>query len=140
MLELRNTGYRDVYVTVLDLHDEGSIGPLWPYPGLRVSDNRIPADGQWVRIPEPFVFQIEGPAAFELFKAIATVEPADFSPLLDAQSAAHTQRNAGLAPDGPGSALGELLRAATLGQRSSATIAPGNWATAEVGFVVTDPD
>ncbi|MBC8423731.1 caspase family protein [bacterium] len=138
MLELRNTGYVDAYVTVLDLRGEGEIGPLWPYPGVRVQDNRILADGAWVRIPPPFVFRIEGPAGAEMFKAIATAEPADFSPLLDRDAIRLQERQRTAGTPREESPLGQLLRAATLGERSSPSVAPGKWATATVSFVVTE--
>ena len=140
MLELRNVGYRDAHVTVLDLRGEGAVGPLWPYPGLRVQDNRIPADGAWVRIPEPFVFRIDPPGGPEMFKAIATAEPADFSPLLDRDTiTAMDSRHAPRPPEAD-TPLGRLLRAATLGERSRPTVAPGNWATAEVVFEVIESE
>ncbi|MBU0741541.1 caspase family protein [bacterium] len=138
MLELRNTGFLDAYVTVLDLRGEGEIGPLWPYPGLRVQDNRIVADGQWVRIPAPFIFRIDGPSGAEMFKAIATAEPADFSPLLDRDAIRDLERNRSAGPRDDESPLGQLLRAATLGERSTTSVAPGKWATATVSFIVTD--
>ncbi|MCP4291010.1 MAG: DUF4384 domain-containing protein [bacterium] len=132
MLELRNTGFVDAYVTVLDLKSDGSIGPLWPHPGLRVQDNRIVADNEWHRIPEPFIFQLEEPLGPELFKAIATAEPADFSPLLDPETIASDTQERGSSP------LSELLRAATLGQRAQSAVASGNWAVSSGRFRVID--
>jgi len=139
VLELRNTGYLDAYVTVLDLRGEGEIGPLWPYPGLRVQDNRILADGKWVRIPAPFVFRIDGPSGHEMFKAIATAEPADFSPLLDRDTIIAMDSRHEPKPPGAETPLGQLLRAATMGERSQPSVAPGKWATAAVVFEVTEP-
>ena len=118
---------------------EGEIGPLWPYPGLRVQDNRIPADGRWVRIPEPFVFRIDGPSGHEMFKAIATAEPADFSPLLDRDTIIAMDSRHEPKPPGAETPLGRLLRAATMGERSQPSVAPGKWATAAVVFEVTEP-
>jgi metacaspase-1 len=138
MLELRNPGYVDAYVTVFDLRGDGGIGPLWPYPGLRIQDNRVAADGRWHRKPYPYIFALEGEAGPETFKAIATAEPADFSPLVDPEL---------LAQRGPGdstvarSPLGRLLGAMSLGERSvGGTVVSGNWATAAVEFELVERD
>ena len=130
MLELRNTGFVDAFVTVLDLKSDGSVGPLWPYPGVLVKDNRILADNEWHRIPEPFVFELERPLGVEVFKAIATAEPADFSPLLDRETieASPAQRSGG--------PLGRLLRSAMLGQRGEPALESGNWAVASARIVL----
>ncbi len=138
MLELRNPGYVDAYVTVFDLRADGVIGPLWPYPGLRIQDNRIAADGKWHRKPYPFIFAMEGESGPETFKAIATAEPADFSPLVDPELL--VQRGAGDDPVSR-SPLGRLLGAMSLGERSvGGTVDSGNWATAAVEFELVGDD
>jgi Caspase domain len=85
MLELMNSGPQDAYVTVLDLRSDGTIAPLWPHPSIpfgNANDNKISHDGVWHRVPFPFVIQIGKPFGPEVFKAIATTYPSDFSPLL----------------------------------------------------------
>jgi hypothetical protein len=135
VLELRNAGFEAAYVTVLDLRPDGKVGPLWPYPGLRVQDNKVPPDGEWHRIGYPFIFRIDDPGHHEVFKAIATAQPADFSPLLDRRVLA--ERADAPARNSP---LGRMLAALTLGERCDATAVPmGDWATSEVRFRVTAP-
>ena len=136
MLELRNPGYVDAYVTVFDLRGDGSVGPLWPYPGLRVQDNRIPADGLWHRVQAPFIFALEGESGPETFKAIATAEPADFSPLVDPESLGERSAAGEL---GGGSPLERLLMSASLGERNQGgAVDAGNWATAAVEFELVE--
>ncbi len=138
MLELRNPGYVDAYVTVFDLRGDGGIGPLWPYPGMRIQDNRIAADGQWHRKPYPYIFALEGEPGPETFKAIASAEPADFSPLVDPELL--VQRGPGNDPAAR-SPLGRLLGAMCLGERSpGATVDSGNWATATVEFELVEQE
>jgi hypothetical protein len=136
MVEVRNLGSVGAFVTVLDLQNSGSINPLWPYPGLRFQENRIPPDKNWYRPPLPFVFKIDQPYGLEIFKAIATAEPADFSPLLNAE-----YLNAGLRDPAEQRAvqspLGQLLAAATKGRQiARAPIALSDWATSTAIFIV----
>jgi len=133
MLELRNTGQADCYVTVLDLRSDGLVGPLWPYPGITV-DNKTKADREWHRIREPFIFRIREPYGTEIYKAIATLEPTDFSPLLDDRTAREGAR-----PPGADSPLGRLLRQAvsnTRGTELAGSISPQSWATTAVMFEI----
>jgi hypothetical protein len=99
MLELKNVGAEDAYVTVMDLRSDHSIGPLWPHPDIpfgNAEDNKIPNDGNWHRVPFPFVVEIGSPFGQEVFKAVATSEPTDFSPLLSTKTVRGLQSNAGL--------------------------------------------
>jgi hypothetical protein len=137
MVELRNTGASDAFVTVLDLQNDGSINPLWPHPEVpKAQENKIPADRRWHRLPWPFVFRIEKPYGREIYKAIATDAPADFSPLLDKKflrrSMDAAQQKAAATP------LGQLLQAAADGQPSTraAGVNPSDWATANAIFFV----
>jgi hypothetical protein len=137
MLEVRSVGSEPAYVTVLDLRPDGKIGPLWPHP-REPGDNFVPNDGRWHRVKEPFVFRIEPPYGLETFKAIATREPTDFSPLLDPELArrgpaqdSEKGRNAARSP------LGRILQAAQQGKRAGLNVAPpAAWATAAVTFTV----
>jgi hypothetical protein len=137
MLEVRNVGTEPAYVTVLDLRPDGKIGPLWPHP-REPGDNYVPNDGRWQRVKEPFVFRIELPPGLENFKAIATREPTDFSPLLDPDLAvrgpdqeSERGRNAARSP------LGRILQSAQQGKRAGLNMEPPMaWATASVTFTV----
>jgi hypothetical protein len=140
-IELKNSGTKDAYVTVLDLQNNGVIGPIWPYPeaGSKMQENRIPADKQWHRInKDTYIFEIEKPYGKEIYKAIATNEPADFSPLLDRKFLSRkdkdpVQQKLAQTP------LGQLLSSITMGKRSAqASVNPADWASAVEIFVVKE--
>ncbi len=130
VVELRNSSAQDAYVTVLDLSPDGSINPIFPHPQAP-HDNKIVADNQWHRLPMPFVFSMGQPYGNEIFKAIATREPADFSSLLQGQT---VQQSRG-APKNP---LGGLLLSSSTGRRGAnfAEIAPSDWSTSAATFEV----
>jgi hypothetical protein len=134
-LEVRNLGTEDAFVTILDLTADGKISPMFPHPRVAMPDHKIVADGNWKRIPLPFVFRIAPPFGREIYKVIATPEPTDFSPLLDEQIVrSSSDERVQKATQTP---LGKILRSATLVQRSEIGSAPApNWATAEVNFEV----
>lgn len=134
-LEVRNKGYLDAYITILDLTSDGKIGAMYPHPSVAMPDNKIPADGEWRRLPLPFVFKITPPAGTEIYKLIATRNPIDFSPLLDPQIVRdQTDARVRRALENP---LGKILRAATLAQRSNVgNVAPPDWSAATVRFEV----
>jgi len=142
MIEVRNTGQEPAYVTILNLTSDGKVGPGWPQqiPGLPPQENRIKNDGEWVRIPEPYVFRVEGPAGLESFKAIATREPTDFTPLIDEELLRGQRGPNSLDARGQNafnSTLGKLLLSSQQGRRSSiAGAAPPAWATASFNFLI----
>lgn len=135
MIELRNQGSADCYVTVLDLRPDGKVGPIWPHPMIQrySDDNMILADGQWRRIPAPYIFRLEAPYGTEVFKAIATQQKADFSPLLDEETL--RAGNGGAGTDSP---LGQLLMQAVTGTRAAlkGRISPSAWSTDAVVFEI----
>jgi subtilisin family serine protease len=132
MLEIKNTGSADAYITVFDLRSDGLIAPLFPHPSINVYDNKIPVGNQWQRIPQPFIFRIEKPYGEEIFKAIATRDKTDFSMLLDAETLLR-----GVETEAARSPLGQLLKAAATGQRGAlAAVTPAGWATASTTFKV----
>lgn len=136
-LEFRNTGQTDAYVTALELSSDGKINPLFPHPRVAMPDNKIKADGQWKRIPSPFIFRVTPPFGKYIYKAVATREFADFSPLLDAQTAAVSRGDGERGGKESQTPLGRLLRSATTAQRSDLGGAnPPNWATATINFEV----
>ena len=133
-LEVRNTGNSDAFVTILDLTPDGKISPMFPSPRLQ-PDNKIKADGKWKRIGLPYVFRLTPPFGTEIFKAIATPEYTDFSPLFNAQLVIRGD-DAGVkkATQTP---LGKILRASVLRQRAeNVGGTPPNWATSSVIFQV----
>jgi len=136
VIELKNSGDIDAYVTVLDLQSDGTIGPIWPHPDVNIEKNTIRADDKWHRIPPPFLFELGEPYGIEIFKAIATGEPADFSPLLY-RNTLEQRISDDDEPPIANSPLGQLLKAATLGRRAPpGGVAPSDWSTATMTFEV----
>ena len=116
LLEIKNTGYADAYINVIDLTSDGNIAPLWPNPVIplgNADENKIPADGDWHRVPAPFVVTITPPYGPEIFKAIATREPADFSPLLSESSVGNKRGGNDRGAKEEQTMLGQLLKTAT---------------------------
>jgi hypothetical protein len=150
MVEVRNTGTIDAYVSVLDLSPDGTINPVWPHPrlGAQVQENKIrasddPRTAPWTLIPFPYVFEVGPPAGKEILKAIATDVPADFSMLLSGNrrgSGPVTPRQAAAAR----TPVGRLLELATGTRRGGPTLAtdvpdPGIWSAGSYTFMITPP-
>jgi hypothetical protein len=138
MLELKNSGSEDAFVTILNLRSDGKVGPGWPQqiPNLPAQDNRVKA-GQVLKIGEPYVFRITEPLGQESFRAVATRTPTDFTPLIDAdllKRGEPTDERGGNAARSP---LGRILKAAQVGKRSGINMAvPPSWATATVTYTI----
>ena len=153
MLEIMNLGTEDVWVSVLDINSEGGINPLWPHPEIPVGlsgENRIPAARQgnpvWTLIPLPFVIEITKPYGLETFKAIATLNKTDFSPLFQAEISDSLQTGEKRGRSELQSALGQALVTAITGRgvrggvdRGRIMVPPG-WGTASVTFMVKPKD
>jgi hypothetical protein len=76
-------------------------------------ENKIPADGEWHRVPAPFIVTITPPFGPEIFKAIATLEPADFSPLLSESLVGNKRGGNDRGAKEEQTKLGQLLKTAT---------------------------
>ncbi|HEX8736647.1 MAG TPA: caspase family protein [Pyrinomonadaceae bacterium] len=159
MLEVENKGELDAYVTILNLQANGKIAPGFPQIiNGTVADNLIKR-GSKVLIPEPYVFRITEPVGEESFRAIATVEQTDFSPLIDedlikrarsagqrgedpvAQLLKELERSAarGPADNAVKSPLGRILLAAHVGKRAGlAQSVPPSWATSSFTYLVKE--
>lgn len=138
MIELKNTGSEDAYVTVLNLRSDGKVGPGWPQqiPNLPAQDNRLKA-GQVLKIGEPYVFRITEPLGQESFRAVATRTPTDFTPLIDAELLKRGDPPGERGGNAARSPLGRILKAAQVGKRSGINMAaPPSWATATVTFTI----
>ena len=147
VLEVRNMGEALAHVTVLNIQSDGVIAPMYPLPKIpevNYRNNTVEPSGEWKQLGADlvgsgqmrrFVFLVEESTGLETIKVIATAEPLDFSPLLDTttvRSVRGTDYN-GVAQ----TPLGRLLKAATLGTRSTSNIvAPANWATHEMVYDV----
>jgi hypothetical protein len=151
-LEFLNTGNLPVYVTVLDLRSDGTIGPIWPHPCVKFGNAgenliEISHDGKWKRLPWRFTIEIQPPYGPEMFKAIATKDPAEYSALIDPPRAGRRARGNAVSDRGARESktpLGQLLLGAaapmlTRGDPpfinfASISVRPMNWATVEFSF------
>jgi metacaspase-1 len=176
MLEVMNLGPDEPYFSILDLRSDGGVTPLFPHPLIRlgINENRLEVRNDkngnpvWQRIPCPFVIRINKPYGNEVFKAIVTRQPSDFSPLFRLDDAENIQRSR---PRGTvrgqneaRSPLGQILLTLTTGKlgstkRSGARDGPSDqntrligaadaatmgiplegWATAEITFRAQPP-
>jgi len=162
MLEVMNLGTVAPFVSVLDLRSDGQIGPLFPHPlipiGVNENNFKIKNDGGgkpvWQRIPFPFVIKITAPYGPEVFKAIITQQPTDYSPLFRRTDAEDIQygrpRGTSRGQEEAKSPLGQLLLTAVTGRIRKQDGARGDifgiedaanlgvpvekWATAEITF------
>jgi len=150
MVEVRNTGAFDAYVSVLDLSADGSINPIWPHPGIargaqenkvRAESTEDPAKAPWRLVPFPYVYQV-GPrpaARNEIIKAIATDVPADFTVLLTPQTRGQVSRGEAAAQKTPvGRLLASVTRPSTRGAQQLAAEPPDptSWSTGSFTFVI----
>lgn len=129
MLEIRiPEGQKDAFVTVLNLTAHGQIVQSFPNPGEKSDANKFKA-GEWHRL-EP-IFESKEPYG-DIMKAVATSEPADFTPLLSS-----TRGSKGVTPLNP---ISQLFLAADASTRDASTVsvAPKGWATNHVEIVIVD--
>lgn len=126
-----NTGRADAYTTVLDLANNGSV--QLAFPPLRDPNNVIRAGGDWTWTYRAVVRLTNPTSNIEEFRAIATSEYIDLSPLVTPDGARGTP-----VPKGkPLSPLADLLRNATLGLKGeNAAANPKYWYTDTTSFFV----
>lgn len=159
MLEVENRGDLDLYVTILDLRPDGKIGLGFPQDVSGTPDNLI-RRGSRILIPLPYVFRVTEPLGEESFRMIATLEPTDFTPLIDEELISRGRGGSRggddvarlldelgrgkIARGGPvnnaaRSPLGRILLASAVGTRSNlAASVPPSWATSSFTFVVKE--
>jgi hypothetical protein len=153
MLEVMNLGSEDVWVSVLDINNDGAIGPLWPHPDIPVGlsgENRIPGtrEGQpvWTPVKLPFVVHITKPCGWETFKAIATLNKTNFAPLFQPSVSESIQRGERRGGSESQTVLGQVLMTAVTGLARgrgdvagadpSRVVVPPGWGSASVTFTV----
>jgi metacaspase-1 len=158
MLEVENSGDLDVYVTILDLRPDGKISPGFPQDVKGTPDNLIKRESK-VLLPLPYVFRVTEPLGEESFRAIATLEQTDFTPLIDEDLIGRARGGArgedavarlldelrgrgtrgGPVNNAAQSPLGRILLASVIGTRSGlAASAPPSWATSSFTFIVKE--
>jgi hypothetical protein len=132
VIELRNASPSDLHVTVFALNPDGSISQMLPLPDVLGGQDRVPADGRWHRVRQPFVVRADGPEAYgrTFVKAIATLAPTDLGPGLSSPRGVGTPR--------PG-LLQQLLWGRALRVRAPSRTPPDQWSTATAVLVVTPP-
>jgi hypothetical protein len=132
LFDVRNLGQHDAWITIIDLANDATLRTLFPVASCS-SKNGIPHDSNWHRMYCSLA-RVQNPSnRVELYKLIATSEYIDLTPLVDLNAAKGAPLTSGkLSP------LAELLRAATLGQKSAGTNAvnPDYWFTATIPFLV----
>jgi hypothetical protein len=123
-IRVENTGPRDVFVTLFDLSQDGSVKIIYPPRGAQEA---LKANGGGVTTP---IYQTAGPAGSEMFKLIATTEYVDFG-ILEQMGA----QAKGVSP------LTRLLQQA-FGQAKTRSFGLGanadSWATAEISFRISN--
>jgi hypothetical protein len=139
-VEVRNVSKsEDVYISILDLGPKGNVTPLFPFRSSKPLDQipsvKLPVGQNWTRIPD-FVIGFSPPVGREVFKVIATLEPADFRDLFYRAPGTTTKRAVQeLPPMSRG--LGQLLEQARRGTKDAMIAEIGvDWASAEVAFEV----
>ena len=149
LVEVRNVGVLDAYVSVLDLSPNGQIEAIWPRRDAGgVQDNKVKAESPdhpekapWKRVPYPgpYPFKVAEPTGNEIIKVIATDVPADFTPLL-------TPPQRGPASSGEAAALrtpvGRLLASVTRPSTRGGDLTgdppdPTAWAARSYTFIIT---
>jgi hypothetical protein len=132
--EVQNAGSSPAWITILDLANSGKIYPLFP---IQCENKAIPPGTGWKPLPLCAVAKISNPSArLEILKLIATTDQVELTSFVDIDAA----KGAPIVR-GPLSPLAELLRAATLGQKSAGNEAmnPAFWYTDTVSFTVAAP-
>lgn len=133
VLEARNRGEEDLYVTILDLLPNGAITPLYP-PAGRAVEHLVPANGAWRRLPSPtrpLLYTLGEPAGQEIFKIIGTREDVDFSSL--AQTAIRGEPP--VVTKGSFAPLADLIDATVRGGEPVAVSGAG-WAVGDFTFTI----
>ncbi|MGH8167617.1 MAG: DUF4384 domain-containing protein, partial [Woeseiaceae bacterium] len=133
-VRLINNGDRDVYVSVLDLMPDGSIGLLWPLPGTSTADTVIKAQDSY-RIPDPrdrdrlLAYRACPPFGTDMLKVLTTLEPVDFAPIARGTATRGGER-------GP---LDQLMQESLTGVRgANPAIAVGSVSTSSVTLTVEE--
>lgn len=134
-LEVTNRSLGPVYLTVLELGPNGAINVLFPRAD-RPGDARIAADPQPRLLKLPYIFETEAPLGGWTIKAIATMEPTDFSSLAQdvtrLRAAELASRGDSLRQRVGTHPLGDLLLEALSGnvlRSRQLPVALGTWAT-----------
>ena len=150
VVEVRNVGVLDAYVSVLDLSPDGTIHPVWPEPdAARARENKLKAESPdhpekapWKRVPYPgpYPFEVARPIGNEIIKVIATDVPADFTPLVSPPQRGPVSRGEESALRTPvGRLLASVTRPLTRGADLSADPPdPTAWAARSYTFIITD--
>lgn len=103
LLRARNDGPDEVYVAVLSLMPDGSIGQFVPYEGYTTAEAML-RPGQTVEVP----IAVEDLPGAEVIRLFAAEQPLDFGPLLTRRS-----RSTSAGPASPLETLFEVVGAGT---------------------------
>ena len=123
-----NDAQRSLYVTLLDLMPDGSVTQLFPHADYAPGLTDVPAGGDY---EIPLCFTAEDVPGMETLKLFATVDPVDFSAVVQSRGA----RGAGGADDL--SPLEQLWAASYSGTRAGIVTVPrGTAVTADVQLLI----
>jgi len=138
-IAVKNLSSIKVYITVLDLAENGAIGPVYPDYSSTFAQEAVPADEQWHRLHGRW--NASPPFGLDILKVIATPDPVDF------QSALWSPKTRGTSEEmdklSPGAkALANVLFAASSGTRGVAAEAPppSFWNTVDIVFETRDKE
>jgi hypothetical protein len=151
VIEVQNNSARPLHLAILDLESDGKVTLRWPYADktdintnintyhrdTRQDDNVLEPTkpGEWVRLwigsdkTNIFTPHAKTPDAGEIYKALATDEYVDYTPMA-------TTRGGGQSPFAPlfAPALQDIARGTDAGD-----IDPGRWTAATETFEIDEP-
>jgi hypothetical protein len=127
-LRVANDAGRPLYVTLLDLMPDGSVSQLFPHSDYAPGLTEVPAGGSY---EIPLCFTAEDMPGQEILKLFATVDPVDFSAVVQSRGSRGAGGGDTLSP------LEELWAASFSGTRAGIVAAPrGVAVTAEVQILI----
>lgn len=127
-LRVVNDSQRALYITLLDLMPDGSVSQLFPHPDYAPGLTDVPAGGSY---EIPLCFTAEDVTGMETLKLFATVDPVDFSAIVQSRGSRGAGNTDTLSP------LEELWAASYSGTRAGIVPAPRGLAvTAEAQILI----
>lgn len=128
--ELLNSGPDPLYVTILDLQNDGKINVI--YPENNIKENKV-YPGTPLKVRN--YLHLTPPYGLETIVVIVTYEETDFSPLADdTMTKRGGTRGSENAQNSP---IGRMLKNASSGKRGETGAAPASWATVTKNFLIT---
>jgi hypothetical protein len=151
-VQVKHFSQEPVYISIIHLWADGAVVPRFPpnngTPLSQYTPAKLPVGGGWQTIlpggPQQgitnFVIKLTKPVGKEMFKVVATLEPADFRGLLYLPPDAVVRDGDSKGVPEGSRALGLLLDSARTGKKGGVDAGPvqPNWATAEAVYELVD--